>query len=172
MRQTLLSLIKIFNELLNTKKYLSFRWKFVFDPWKAVKIILYLQMLQFQDMIYSPHISSMEKLDTMHTIKILHKISKNHTMLLTPTYSMAFFRTFSLSAKKNALWRIKLCYLNIVASLISSINSISRSCSLINFDIWQLRYKQCNYNWNVPFNVSGSCNLSPDTLRKPRNKIA
>ena len=23
---------KIFNEVLNTKKYLSFRWKFVFDP--------------------------------------------------------------------------------------------------------------------------------------------
>ena len=25
---------KIFNELLNTKKYLSFRWKFILDPWK------------------------------------------------------------------------------------------------------------------------------------------
>ena len=25
---------KICNELLNTKKYLSFRWKFDFDPWE------------------------------------------------------------------------------------------------------------------------------------------
>ena len=30
--QTVLSLIQFGNKLLNTKKYMSFRWKFVLDP--------------------------------------------------------------------------------------------------------------------------------------------
>ena len=85
----------------------------------------------------------MEKHDTMHTIEISHKIRKNHTLLLTQTYSMAFFRTFSLQRKKSITEdKTVLSYSG--TSLISSINSISHNYSLINSDIQQLQYKQHN----------------------------
>ena len=42
----------------------------------------------------------MEKHDTMLAIEIPHEIRKNRTMLLTPTYSMVFFGTFSQRRKK------------------------------------------------------------------------
>ena len=72
----------------------------------------------------------MEKHDTMLAIEIPHKIRKNRTMLLTPTYSMVFSELLACGEKKRITEDKTVLFYNSGASLIFSINSISHDCSL------------------------------------------
>ena len=70
----------------------------------------------------------------MRTFEIRQKIRKNRRMLLTPLYSMAFCEAFSPRKKKRITEDKAVLSYNSGTSLISSVTSISRNCSLINYD--------------------------------------
>ena len=70
----------------------------------------------------------------MLTFEIRQKIRKNRRMLLTPLYSMAFCEAFSLRKKKRITEDKAVLSYNSGTSLISSVTSISRNCSLTNYD--------------------------------------
>ena len=55
-------------------------------------------------------------------------------MLLTPLYSMAFCEAFSPRKKKRITEDKAVLSYNSGTSLISSVTSISRNCSLTNYD--------------------------------------